>query len=64
MPTKGGVGAMPMLLVVAVVLVVLLCLGGLAFNARARRRKRVQAAWSEVGQELRGRHGFIPTWST
>jgi LemA protein len=57
---KGGVDAMPSLLVVAVVLVVLLGLGVLAFNGLVRRRNRVQEAWSEIDVELKRRHDLIP----
>ena len=51
---------MPSLLIVAVVVVALLCLGGLAFNGLVRRRNRVQEAWSEIDVELKRRHDLIP----
>jgi LemA protein len=51
---------MPSLLIVVVVLVALLCLGGLAFNGLVRRRNRVQEAWSEIDVELKRRHDLIP----
>jgi LemA protein len=51
---------MPSLLIVAIVLVALLCLGAIAFNGLVRRRNRVQEAWSEIDVELKRRHDLIP----
>jgi hypothetical protein len=61
MPNKGGVDAMLIWTIGAVILLALLGSGAFASNNQVRRRNRAQEAWSgESGAEGALRHGPIP----
>ena len=51
---------MLVLIIIAILVVVLLGCGVLAYNGLVRRRARTQEAWSEIDVELKRRHDLIP----
>ena len=59
-PTEGGVGAMLIWVIVAVIPIALLGSFLLASNGRARRRNRATEVWSQTEIDYKTRHDLIP----